>query len=141
MGMNIKDLQVHAMARELSDHRVANLTEAVRQALRAELDRCFTAAPGQEEVARRQELQRLLSRCRDGPWADQRRGKELQAELYDDTGLPAVPLVSIHWHGAQVSWRSPSHREPATTRLQARGRPEPAGNRPWMRFLSWRLKP
>jgi hypothetical protein len=56
MGMNIKDQQVHAMARALSDHRVANLTEAVRHALRAELDRCLTAAPGQEEVARRHEL-------------------------------------------------------------------------------------
>jgi antitoxin VapB len=89
MGMNIKDPLVHAMARELAERRGTSVTDAVRQALRAELDRCLTAAPGQEEVVRRQELLHLLSRCRDLPWPDQRSGEELQAELYDDTGLPA----------------------------------------------------
>jgi len=89
MGMNIKDPQVHAMARELAMHRGTSLTDAVRQALRAELDRCLTAAPGQEEATRRQVLLQLLSRCRDLPWPDQRSGSELQAELYDETGLPA----------------------------------------------------
>jgi antitoxin VapB len=89
MGMNIKDPQVHAMARELAMHRGTSLTDAVRQALRAELDRCLTAAPGQEEAARRQVLLQLLSRCRDLPWPDQRSGSELQAELYGETGLPA----------------------------------------------------
>jgi hypothetical protein len=42
-----------------------------------------------EEAARRQVLLQLLSRCRDLPWPDQRSGSELQAELYDETGLPA----------------------------------------------------
>jgi antitoxin VapB len=89
MGMNIKDPQVHAMARELADHRCTSVTDAVRQALRAELDRCRTTAPGQQEEARRQALLQLLNRCRDLPWPDQRSGDELQAELYDETGLPA----------------------------------------------------
>jgi antitoxin VapB len=89
MGMNIKDEQVHAMARELADRRGTSVTNAVRQALRAELDRCHTAAPGQEEAARREVLHQLLSRCRDLPWPDQRSSSELQSELYDEMGLPA----------------------------------------------------
>ena len=89
MGMNIKDEQVHAMARELADRRGTSVTNAVRQALRAELDRCRTAAPGQEEAARREALHKLLRRCRDLPWPNQRSSSELQSELYDETGLPA----------------------------------------------------
>ena len=38
MGMNIKDPAVHAMARELAARRSTTVTDAVRQALRAELD-------------------------------------------------------------------------------------------------------
>ena len=37
MGMNIKDPVVHAMARELAERRSTSVTDAVRQALRAEL--------------------------------------------------------------------------------------------------------
>ena len=40
MGMNIKDPEVHAMARELAERRSTSVTDAVRQALRAELERC-----------------------------------------------------------------------------------------------------
>jgi antitoxin VapB len=89
MGMNIKDPLVHAMARELAAHRGTSVTDAVRQALRAELDRCRTAAPGHQEAARRQALLQLLNRCRELPWPDQGSGAELQAQLYDETGLPA----------------------------------------------------
>jgi antitoxin VapB len=91
MGMNIKDPQVHAMARELADCRGTSVTDAVRQALRAELDRCRTAVPGQEEEVRREALLQLLRRCNDLPWPDQRSGAELQADLYDDAGLPDPP--------------------------------------------------
>ncbi|MEB3305303.1 MAG: type II toxin-antitoxin system VapB family antitoxin [Cyanobacteriota bacterium] len=38
--MNIKDPVVHAMARELAQRRSTSVTDAVRQALRAELERC-----------------------------------------------------------------------------------------------------
>jgi antitoxin VapB len=89
MGMNSKDPLVHAMSRELAEHRGTSVTDAVRQALRAELDRCCTAAPGQHEAARRQALLQLLNRCRELPWPDQRSGAQLQAQLYDETGLPA----------------------------------------------------
>ncbi len=37
MGMSIKDPQVHAMPRELASRRGTSVTDAVRQALRADL--------------------------------------------------------------------------------------------------------
>lgn len=52
MGMNSKPPQVHAIVRELAEYRGTSVTDAVRQALGAELDRCRTAAPGQHEAAR-----------------------------------------------------------------------------------------
>jgi ribonuclease VapC len=39
MGRNIKDPEVHAMARELAARRSTTVTDAVQQALRAELER------------------------------------------------------------------------------------------------------
>ena len=39
MGMNIKDPEVHAMARQLAARRGTSVTDAVRQALSAELER------------------------------------------------------------------------------------------------------
>jgi len=39
MSMNIKDPAVHAMARELAAHKGTTVTDAVRQALKAELER------------------------------------------------------------------------------------------------------
>lgn len=88
MGMNIKDPQVHAMARELASRRGTSVTDAVRQALRAELDRSAAVAPGQEEMARQQALLQLLDRCRQLPWPKGRSGVDLQADLYDEAGLP-----------------------------------------------------
>ena len=88
MGMNIKDPQVHAMARELAARRGTSVTDAVRQALRAELDRAAAMAPGQEEAARQEALLQLLNRCRQLPWPDGRDSAELQADLYDEAGLP-----------------------------------------------------
>lgn len=44
MNMNLKDPQVHAMARELAEHRGTSVTDAVRQGLRAELDRLLAPA-------------------------------------------------------------------------------------------------
>lgn len=87
MGMNIKDPKVHAMARELAARRGTSVTDAVRQALQAELERC----PGtihQEEAARKDALLQLISRCRQLPWADGLSSSELQADLYDEAGLP-----------------------------------------------------
>ncbi|MFI0404061.1 MAG: type II toxin-antitoxin system VapB family antitoxin [Cyanobium sp.] len=40
MGMNIKDPEVHPMARQLAARRGTTVTNAVRLALSAELERC-----------------------------------------------------------------------------------------------------
>jgi len=90
MGMNIKDPQVHAMARQLAARRGTTVTDAVRQALAAELERSADRpdTPAQLQKARREELERLLQRFRRLHWPDQRSSEELQAELYDEHGLP-----------------------------------------------------
>jgi antitoxin VapB len=90
MGMNIKDPEVHAMARELAARRSTTVTNAVRQALAAELER---SQPDEEEkasadVARRAQLLALLPRFRRLDWPDGVTSKELQDALYDDHGLP-----------------------------------------------------
>jgi antitoxin VapB len=84
MGMNIKDPQVHAMAKELAARRGTSVTEAVRQALKLELERSQTA-----DAARQEELQALLARFRQLRWPEGVSSKEAQDALYDDQGLPA----------------------------------------------------
>jgi hypothetical protein len=39
-------------------------------------------------MARQQALLQLLDRCRQLPWPKGRSGAELQADLYDEAGLP-----------------------------------------------------
>ena len=90
MGMNIKDPEVHAMARELAARRSTTVTNAVRQALSAELER---SQHGEEEMASavaalHARLQELLQRFRQIQWPEGVTSKELQDELYDDQGLP-----------------------------------------------------
>ncbi|MFM7313186.1 MAG: type II toxin-antitoxin system VapB family antitoxin [Cyanobium sp.] len=86
--MNIKDPQVHAMARELAARRSTTVTDAVRQALRAELERCPQTEGPEALEARKAAIMELLQRFQGLPWPDQRGGAELQAELYDEDGLP-----------------------------------------------------
>jgi antitoxin VapB len=90
MGMNIKDEQVHAMARELATRRHTTVTDAVRQALRAELERTTDSGPTSQSAlaAKQQELLALLQSFKTLNWADGRSSKELQDELYDEDGLP-----------------------------------------------------
>ena len=88
MGMNIKDPAVHAMAKELAARRSTTVTDAVRQALRAELERSEPDTANQEAEARKASVLELLQRFKRLPWPDQRSSAELQAELYDDDGLP-----------------------------------------------------
>jgi antitoxin VapB len=90
MGMNIKDPDVLAMARELAARRSTTVTNAVRQALSAELER--SQHEGEEMAgmvaARHARLQELLQRFRQIQWPEGLTSKELQDELYDDRGLP-----------------------------------------------------
>ena len=62
-------------------------TDAVRQALRAELERTQPDSAAQEISARKSALLDLLKRYERLRWNDSRSSAELQAELYDD-GLP-----------------------------------------------------
>lgn len=88
MGMNIKDPQVHAMAKELAARRGTSVTNAVRQALEAELTR--TAAPGPENVrsTRLEAIRQIQARFSELPVRDPRSSRDLQDSLYDHQGLP-----------------------------------------------------
>lgn len=88
MGMNIKDPEVHAMARELAARRSTTVTDAVRQVLRAELERCPHPEGPDALEARTVALLELLQRYKRLPWPDRRSSAELQDDLYDQHGLP-----------------------------------------------------
>jgi antitoxin VapB len=88
MGMNIKDPEVHAMARELAARRSTTVTDAVRQALRAELERSGHESEEQTIRLRKQRVQELLDRFRRLSWPEGVSSKELQDALYDEHGLP-----------------------------------------------------
>ena len=87
MGMNIKDPEVHAMARELAARRSTTVTDAVRQALRAELERSGHGSEEQAGLARQQRVQELLDRFSRLPWPEGVTSKELRDALYDERGL------------------------------------------------------
>lgn len=88
MGMNIKDERVHAMAKELASRRGTSVTNAVRQALEAELTR--TTAPGTDNVrsTKMEAIRQIQARFSELPIRDPRSSRELQDSLYDDQGLP-----------------------------------------------------
>jgi antitoxin VapB len=88
MGMNIKDPRVHAMAKDLAARRGTSVTDAVRQALEAELTR--TTAPGPDNVrsTRLEAIRQIQARFSELPIKDPRSSRDLQDSLYDDRGLP-----------------------------------------------------
>jgi len=88
MGMNIKDHRVHAMAKELAARRGTSVTDAVRQALEAELTR--TTAPGPDNVrsTKMEAIRQIQARFSELPIRDPRSSRDLQDSLYDDQGLP-----------------------------------------------------
>jgi len=88
MGMNIKDPEVHAMARELAARPSTSVTDAVRQALRAEVERSGRESQEQAALARKQRVRELLDRFSRLPWPEGLTSKELQDALYDEHGLP-----------------------------------------------------
>ena len=88
MGMNIKDPQVHAMARELAARRSTTVTDAVRQALRAELERCSDEEPPAVIEARKEAIRAICARVSARPEWQGLSSKELQDALYDEDGLP-----------------------------------------------------
>lgn len=88
MGMNIKDAEVHAMARELAARRCTTVTDAVRQALRAELERCPRPEPPAVIEARKEAIRAICARVSARPEWQGLSSKELQDSLYDEDGLP-----------------------------------------------------
>jgi antitoxin VapB len=88
MGMNIKDPAVHAMARELAARRSTTVTDAVRQALRAELERCPSPECAEAIAARKAAIRAICARTSARPEWQGRTSKELQDALYDEHGLP-----------------------------------------------------
>jgi antitoxin VapB len=89
MGMNIKDPQVHAMAKELAARRGTSVTDAVRQALNAELERLPDALSEASVEARKAAVREICRRTSALPEWHGLNSKELQDALYDENGLPA----------------------------------------------------
>jgi antitoxin VapB len=88
MAMNIKDPRVHAMARELAARAGISVTEAVRRALAAELERAPAASPVAARAARLEAVHRISAAYRSLTLRDPRSSAELCADLYDEQGLP-----------------------------------------------------
>ena len=88
MGMNIKDPEVHAMARQLAARRGTSVTDAVRQALRAALEREPDLLDPLALQAKREAIERIGQRFRDLPLRDGRSPQALCDDLYDAQGLP-----------------------------------------------------
>jgi antitoxin VapB len=88
MGMNIKDPQVHAMARELASRRGTSVTDAVRQALSAELQRTTQPSGEARRASRLEAIRQIQARVAALPRRDSRSCEELQNALYDEHGLP-----------------------------------------------------
>ncbi|MGL6133270.1 MAG: type II toxin-antitoxin system VapB family antitoxin [Prochlorococcaceae cyanobacterium] len=86
--MNIKDPVVHAMARELAARRSTTVTDAVRQALRAELERSPSPNGPEALEARKAVIRAICARVSARPGWQGRTSKELQDALYDEDGLP-----------------------------------------------------
>lgn len=80
--MNIKDPEVHRLARELADRRHTSLTDAVGQAL--------TEALARERAAREDYVERVLAVARRTRAEMDRLELEplTDDDLYDDDGLP-----------------------------------------------------
>jgi antitoxin VapB len=84
MGMNIRDPAVHAMARKLASRNGITVTEAVRQALKAELLQAGCEFPAHAQLERQQKLLELLERFRGLPWPEAVSSLELQQDLYKE---------------------------------------------------------
>jgi antitoxin VapB len=87
MGMNIKDAEIHAMARELAKLTGCNLTDAVRMAV----EQALTQARAKHDTAKSlplgQRLTEIALRCAELPDCDQRSMDEILG--YDEFGLPS----------------------------------------------------
>jgi antitoxin VapB len=82
-ALNIRDPEVHELARQLAARTGTTITEAVRRALREGLRR--TKPDHQESpAARRQRIESILASYRSLPTADERSADEILG--YNDRG-------------------------------------------------------
>ena len=88
MGMNIKDPEVHAMAKQLAARRGTTVTNAVRQALSAELERQPDALSEASVEARKEAVRAICRRTSANPAWQGLSSKEIENSLYDENGLP-----------------------------------------------------
>jgi antitoxin VapB len=82
MSLNIKDEEVHRLAREIADATGQSMTRVIREALQ-ERQRQLQAARRKASAAELLALAREISTHARGPYPDH------GAVLYDDRGLPA----------------------------------------------------
>jgi hypothetical protein len=90
MGLNIKNAEAEEAIRQLAELTGEGLTEAVANAAREKIARLKTEKKTQtveEFLAAIRPLQDALRAQKIDP-NDQRTGRELQDELYDEHGLP-----------------------------------------------------
>lgn len=80
-GLNIKDAEVHALARRIADRTGQSMTGAIRAALR-DLDRRLDAAGARADAEALLALARQVSGQVSGPPPDH------GTDLYDAQGLP-----------------------------------------------------
>jgi len=76
------------MARELAARRSTTFTDAVRQALRAELERCPIRERPEAIEARKAAIRAICARTSARPAWPGRTSKQLRDALYDDHRLP-----------------------------------------------------
>jgi antitoxin VapB len=81
MAMNIKDREVHELARRLAQRRATSLTQAVKEALEEAL-----ARSGRDGGEVRQRLDAISRHCAALPVRDARPPDEIVG--YDEHGLP-----------------------------------------------------
>ncbi|MGH7707937.1 MAG: type II toxin-antitoxin system VapB family antitoxin [Vulcanimicrobiaceae bacterium] len=82
MGINIKNPDVEVAVRQLADERGIDLTEAIRLAVRHELER---SARGRQRRVRR--MRALADRVAALPLGDNRTDEEILG--YDEAGVPS----------------------------------------------------
>jgi antitoxin VapB len=82
MSLNIKNTEVEAAIRQLANERGIDLTEAIRLAIRHELDRGRPA-----RLARLRRMRSVADRIATLPLRDNRSDEEILG--YDASGLPS----------------------------------------------------
>lgn len=75
-ALNIRDPEVHELARRLAARRGTSITEAVKQALREGLDGTGSQAR-HDSAARRRRVAEILERYRSLPVLDERSAEEI----------------------------------------------------------------